>query len=152
MGLFGNSEERALRREELRLLQERHNALFNEANVVDGLIASKREAAAKMMDIEAAANAPKWEYRVDDDLEPAALSALGSKGWELVGLTSYATGGGVGGDSFMMVHVRFALKRALLENYSEEVQGVLGEITDLDTRINEIRREAETVRREINGY
>ena len=60
---------------------------------------------------------PQWEYLKLVDVSVDRLNAAGVEGWELVGLTSYQTGGGmtfdgVGGSKYT-VHVEYLLKRPL---------------------------------------
>lgn len=60
---------------------------------------------------------PQWEYLKLVDVSIERLNAVGVEGWELVGLTSYQTGGGmtfdgVGGSKYT-VHVEYLLKRPL---------------------------------------
>lgn len=57
----------------------------------------------------------KWEYQVLVDPSTEQLNSSGIDGWELVGLSSYKTGGGfalngIGGASYT-VHTQYVLKR-----------------------------------------
>lgn len=76
-----------------------------------------------------------WEHKLFIDLSIEDLTQLGLDGWEMVGLTSYQTGGGfsvngTGGSSYS-VHVQYAFKRSFTKDipiglYSEETNLELG--------------------------
>ena len=60
----------------------------------------------------------KWEYKVLYDLRVELLNTFGNDGWEMVGIATFSTGGGVsigglGGESYK-VSTMYAFKRALL--------------------------------------
>ena len=65
----------------------------------------------------------KWDYKIVDNLSTSQLSELGKKGWELVGVATYQTGGGVSlngfGSSKYTVQIRYALKRKIIKNNRE---------------------------------
>lgn len=65
------------------------------------------------------AHAPKFEHLVVDNLTAEEVNLQGLLGWELVGLTSYTVGFGLGGNERMKVHVRYAFKRPLAASSQE---------------------------------
>lgn len=81
-------------------------------------------------------DASKWEYKIHNDLDSLSLNKLGMLGWEVAGISSYQTGGGISidgsGSSLFTVHVMYVLKRMLPKASTHEIDSLYLSIEKLD--------------------
>lgn len=114
--------------EELEEYRPTANQIISIENEIDNIVNSAYET-----------SSDKWDYKIADNLSQSQLSELGQKGWELVGITTYETGGGIFangiGSSRYTVQIRYALKRRIIKNNREN------EIVALREKANELRAE-----------
>jgi hypothetical protein len=85
----------------------------------------------------------KWEYQQLHDASDERLNALGAKGWELVGISSFKVGGGLTlngfGGSKYTVHIHYAMKRRLAQ--PQNIDSTLNQIQSIQNEILELRKE-----------
>ena len=157
MGIFGKSEEKkaaeAAHQEHIKGLWAKLRDIKEERESLSKLLFAETSNLAAESEAYKRAVSPKWEYKVFDDINEAQINELGASGWELAGLASYATGGGVAGSSFMKVHVRYSFKRPDLEmsNYPEPIQAMLKSTTELAERLRAVDQDIKTTSGEINA-
>lgn len=89
----------------------------------------------------AIANAPKWEYLADSDIDINDLDRRGELGWELINITSYETG--FGGN--ITVHMRYVFKRPVPpeKDYPEIIHKKFAPASELLERVKELDLEIE---------
>lgn len=95
------------------------------------------------------ASGDKWDYKIEDNLSYVQLLELGQKGWELVGISSYETGGGLSlngiGSSRYKVQMRYAFKRKVIKNEKDD------EVAALRQKLNELHLEKKHMELEIKN-
>ena len=99
--------------------------------------------------------APKWEYLLvsSDELGDGGLGAFGALGWELVGISSYETGGGSGfTNSYKYtVKIMFAFKRPFVSPPSEVAEQREKSISEVRTLMAELENRISGLKKQRNA-